>query len=282
MSLNMFFLTMTSVAGGIGGSENRVRNYSMVSLGFSGANFVGPVTAGFSIDHLGYLPTFLLLASFTLAPLLLLWFKPGFLPHAVNQEKTGAKRNSLDLWRISDLRNTLIASGILSSANDLFRFYMPVYGHAIGLSASAIGAVIGVSALAAFVIRSALPYLVKRSGEATILAYAIFVAAFAFILFPFFQNAYVLATIAFWLGLGHGCGMPMSMSLVYLLSPPERMAESSGLRTMTNNFTHLVIPLVFGSLGTAFGFFPVFLCNSLILVAGGFLMRRNRPPDPGT
>jgi hypothetical protein len=73
----------------------------------------------------------------------------------------------------------------------------------------------------------------------------------------------------------------MSLSLVYSLSPPERMAESSGLRVMTNNFTHLVIPLIFGSLGTAFGFFPVFISNSAMLVAGGFLMRRNRLPDPG-
>lgn len=34
---------------------------------------------------------------------------------------------------------------------------MPVYGHAIGLSASAIGTVLGMVALAAFVIRAA-PY----------------------------------------------------------------------------------------------------------------------------
>jgi hypothetical protein len=43
---------------------------------------------------------------------------------------------------------------------------------------------------------------------------------------------------------------------------------------MVNNVTHLVIPLLFGSLGTAFGYMPVFLSNSALLTAGGLLMRR--------
>jgi len=31
--------------------------------------------------------------------------------------------------------------------------------------------------------------------------------------------------------------------------------------------------------GTAFGFYPVFMSNSAMLMAGGFLMRRNRAPS---
>jgi cyanate permease len=236
------------------------------------------MVAGFSIDHLGHLPTFLLLASFPVIPLLLLWFKPGFLPPADKREASDGQRNALDLWRIPVLRNTFIASGIISSAWDLFQFYLPVYGYSIGLSASAIGTVLGVFALATFVIRIALPRLITMSHEAAILTYAIFVAAVAFVLFPFFRNAYALAAIAFLLGLGCGCGQPLSMSLIYALSPQGRVAESTGLRVTVNNFAHMVIPLVFGSVGTVFGFFPVFVSNSAMLVAGGFLMRRNNAP----
>src|SRR6185436_12282487 len=121
------------------------------------------------------------------------------------------------------------ASGILSSAWDLFQFYFPVYGHSVGLSASAIGVVLGVFALATFTIRVVLPQLARRYGEAQILSSSIFVAAFAFMLFPFFSNAYVLGGIAFLLGLGVGCGQPMSMSLIYALAPRGRAAESAGL-----------------------------------------------------
>ena len=280
-SFNFFFITLMGIAGGIGGEINRVSNYALVSLGFAGASFLGPIAAGFSIDHLGHLPTFLLLSMFTFIPLLLLWFRSGFLPPAGKREMADGKQNAFDLWRVPALRNTFIASGILSTAWDLFQFYLPVYGHAIGLSASAIGTVLGVFALATFVIRIVLPRLIKKLREAEILTYSIFVASFAFVLFPFFKNAYALAAIAFLLGLGCGCGQPLSMSLIYALSPRERVSEASGLRVTVNNFSHLVIPLFFGSIGTAFGFFPVFISNSMMLVVGGILMRRNITPDAG-
>jgi predicted MFS family arabinose efflux permease len=274
-------VTVTGITGGIGGPENRVRNYAMVSLGFSGAAFAGPMVAGFSIDHLGHMPTFMLLASFPAVTVLLLLFKGGLLSRAVQRGDTG-KKNTLDLWRIPLLRNAFIASGIIAAAYDLFQFYMPVYGHAIGLSASAIGIVIGFCALATFVIRVALPRLVDRSSEWVVLTYAIFVAATAFVFFPFFRDAFSLAAIAFLLGLGIGCGQPMSMSLIYALSPPGRSSESAGLRVMVNNFAHLVMPLVFGSLGQAMGFFPVFFANSAVLVVSGYLMHRTRPPGSGS
>ncbi len=277
-SFQFFFVTVTGIAGGIGGEQNRVRNYALVSLGFSSAGFLGPTAAGFSIDHLGHLPTFLLLASFPVIPLLLLCFRSGFLPPARKQKAAVEKRNAFDLWRVPVLRKTFIASGIISAAWDLFQFYMPVYGHAVGLSASAIGTVLGIFALATFAIRIVMPRLIKASTEADILTYAIFLAGFAFALFPFFRNAYALAAIAFLLGLGCGCGQPVSMSLIYALSPRERVSESTGIRVTVNNFMHMVIPLLFGSIGTAFGYFPVFFSNTAILVAGGLVMRRNRTP----
>lgn len=71
------------------------------------------------------------------------------------------------------------------------------------------------------------------------------------------------------------------MSLIYALSQRGWVSESTGLRVTVNNFGHLVIPLFFGSVGMVFGYFPVFISNSAMLVAGGLLMRRNITPDPG-
>lgn len=279
-SFHFFFVTVTGMTGAIDGPEQRVRNYAMVSLGFSGAAFLGPMAAGFSIDHLGHLPAFLVLAAFTLVPLVLVCFRPDFLPAAAKRQKAEEKRNILDLWRIPALRNVFITSGFIASGFDLFQFYLPIYGHAVGLSASAIGVVMGFFALATFLIRVALPRLVKGSSEAEILTYAILFAAFSSLLFPFFRSAYALAAVAFLLGLGLGCGQPMSLSLMYSLSPAGRVSEAAGLRVMANNFTHLVIPLCFGAIGSAFGFFPVFFSNAAMLTAGGLLMRSQRGEVP--
>jgi MFS family permease len=275
-TFHFFFITVQGIAGGIGGSEHRARNFALVGLGFSAAGFIGPFLAGVAIDHLGHLPAFLLLAMFPVVPMLMLLLKPGFLPKARKHSGPAGPRNAMDLWRIPGLRRTFIASGIISSAWDLFQFYFPVYGHSVGLSASAIGAVLGVFALATFIIRVFLPGLARRYSEAQILTGGIFIAAVAFVLFPLFTNAYILAAVSFLLGLGVGCGQPMSMSLIYALAPPGRAAECAGLRVTVNNFMHLIIPLFFGSLGTAFGYTLVFFSNSAMLVAAGAIMRKAR------
>lgn len=274
-SFHFFFVTVTGIAGGIGGTQHRSRNYALVSLGFSGAGFIGPLVAGFAIDYLGYLQAFTILAAFTVVPLLMLWLRPGFLPKAAQMSGT-TTGSVMELWRAPRLRNTFIASGFISAGWDLFNFYLPVYGHGIGLSASAIGIILGAFALATFVIRAALPWLIQHSSEAQILMYAIFSAAVTFMLFPLFQNPYALCAVAFMLGLGVGCGQPMSMSLIYALAPEGRASEAAGMRVTVNNFTHFVIPLIFGSLGTAFGFAPVWLSNSVLLGIGGWLVRRAR------
>jgi MFS family permease len=126
------------------------------------------------------------------------------------------------------------------------------------------------------VIRALIPLLMKKISEGTLLVIAIFMAAFAYSLLPFFVNAYALAAIAFMLGLGVGCAQPMAMSLLYVLAPAGRIAEAIGLYKTVRSVTHVVIPVFFGSVGTAFGFRTVFLSNSGILAFGGLLQNRNR------
>ena len=271
----VFSLPIEALVGSIGGAENRARNYALITMAWSAANFVGPIMAGFSIDHIGQLEVYLVLAAFTFAPILMFAVKRDLLPHSGARHKGGEARASvLDLWRIPPLRNTIIAAGVVGSAQDLFQFYMPIYGHSVQLSASAIGTILGTSSLAAFVIRAILPFLSRRFTEAQILKTAIFVAAFAFMLFPLFSNAFALSAIAFVLGLGVGCAMPMTMSLLYALAPENRLAEAFGLHKTIRNATHLVVPIVFGSIGAAFGFATVFLANSGMLATGGMLLRK--------
>lgn len=282
-SHQIFSIPIEALVGGIDGPEKRARNYAVITMGWSFANVLGPLIAGFSIDYIGHVQVFLVLAAFVASPLVILWFRPNLLPKEVSKHASTVPRGGsvLDLWRIRPLRITIIASGVVGSAQDLFQFYLPVYGHGIGLSASAIGTILSMVAAAAFVIRGVIPFLVKKLTEAEILTAAVFIAALAFVLLPFFVNAYALATIAFALGLGVGSAMPMTMSLLYVLSPPGRIAEAIGLHKTVRNTTHLVVPMIFGSIGAAFGYATVFLSNAAVLAASGLLMRKARIPDTG-
>jgi predicted MFS family arabinose efflux permease len=279
LSHQVFSIPLEAVVGGIGGIDKRARNYALITMGWSAANFLGPLVAGFSIDHIGHLRVFLLLAAVTFIPIAILGLKRDFLTEMAKRGDKDKRGSVLELWRMPYLRTTFITSGIIGSAQDLFQFYLPIYGHALNLSASAIGTILGMVALAAFVMRAIIPFLMKKLNEVQMLTFAIFVAAFAYMLLPFFANAYALAAIAFLLGLGVGSAQPMSMSLLYVLTPAGRIAESIGLNKTVRNATQIVIPIFFGSVGTAFGFTTVFLSNSAVLVSGGVLLRKIRVPD---
>lgn len=275
-SFQFFFVAVHGTAGAIGGAENRVRNYTWVSIGFSLAALFGPLIAGFSIDYLGYGPAYLALALCTIVPALLLWLRPDLLPKPAARTKGGIeKKNTLDLLRIPKLRTSFIASGLIAAAYDLYQLYFPIYGHAIGLSASTIGMIVGVFAGGVFAIRVVLPWLMRRFAETDLLIYAIGVGGLTFLLFPLLENPFLLAGVAFVLGLGCGCGQPISGSLTYSLTPPGRQSEGAGVRVMFNNAVHLVVPVVFGGIGTALGFMPVFASISVLLLSGSVYTHRS-------
>ncbi len=267
-------LGVQTLAGAIAKPSERARNFSYLSLGFAAANLTGPLLAGFLIDQIGYARTFGALAiplvpAIVVAALGSRWIPPV---HARGEAVRGA---TFDLLRITELRNTLIASGIVSAAWDVYQFFMPIYGRAQGLSATAIGSVMSAFALSIILVRGVLPFALRRASEAQLLTYSMFVACAAFLLFPLFQSAWPLAAVSFLLGVGCGCGQPLSMTLVYNASPKGRAAEATGMRITVNQMTHFVIPLLFGAMGSAVGLPAVFFANAGFLVVGGVMSQRN-------
>lgn len=178
-----------------------------------------------------------------------------------------------DLFRIQSLRRMLVASALVMGGLDLFQLYLPIYGHSIGLSASAIGMIMGAFAAAAFVTRALLPALARRVGEQRALYYAMFLAAGTFFLIPMFENAVVLGAVCFLLGLCMGLGQPLTVILTYNYSPPGRHGEGLGLRIAINNTMHVTVPAVFGAVGSLLGLAPVFWASSAMLALGGYAGR---------
>lgn len=263
-----------TLAGAIAGPSERARNFSHLSLGFALANLTGPLLAGFLIDQIGYAWTFGALAIPLVPAIVVSAMGSRWIPnvHAKVQSVGGGM---FDLLKIKPLRNTLIASGIVSAAWDVYQFFMPIYGRAHGLSATAIGVVMSAFAVAIILVRIVLPFAVRRTGEVQLFTYAMFVAGAAFCLFPLFQSPWPLAAASFLLGVGCGVGQPLSMTMVFNTSPKGRAGEATGMRITVNQVMHFVIPLLFGAMGSVAGFAAVFLTNAGFLVAGGYVSLRN-------
>lgn len=276
LAFMIFQLGTQTLAGAMSKPTERSRNFSYLSLGYALANFTGPLVSGVLIDHVGYAWTFFALSMPLIPAIVLAATGARWIPD-VHTKSEKAPGGSFELLKIKTLRDTLIASGIVSAAWDVYQFFMPIYGRSLGLSATAIGSIMSAFATSIVLVRLALPFGVRRTGEAQMLTYAMFVAAAAFALFPLFEGAWALAAVSFLLGIGCGCGQPLSLTMVYNASPPGRAGEAAGMRITVNQVAHFVIPLAFGGLGSVAGYAAVFLTNAAGLVAGGIVSQRNHP-----
>lgn len=266
----------------------RMRNFGLLAVGFSVSGFLGPIGAGFLIDHVGHGGSFG--ASFALSTVLIAsayallkwrWRFPGTSPLVAGSGALGA--GVLDLLRTAQMRRLYLAVTLISSAWDVLMFLVPVQGSRIGLSASQIGLVLGAFSAATFVVRVAMPLFVGRVTEWQMIGLVQSVAAAVYLVFPLVTSHYGLIVLAFVLGLGLGVGAPAVMSLLHRVTPPGRVGEAVGLRMALINGTQAILPTAFGGLGSALSAFlagplafaPLFWGVALALGAGGYAVLRS-------
>jgi MFS family permease len=194
--------------------------------------------------------------------------------------KPEADSGALGMLRQPRLRNVIISSALVVAGVDLYTFYMPIYGHSIGLSATMIGVVLGAHAGATFVVRTLLPLLVRRWGEDRVMIASMLIAGATFLLFPFVNQIAFLLVLSFVLGLGLGVGQPLSMIMTYNRAPAGRSGEALGVRFTLVNLTHMVIPIAFGTIGSALGLVTVFLANAALMLGGSYAHHRGARQAP--
>jgi predicted MFS family arabinose efflux permease len=272
LSFTFYTVSLQNLVGMLGKPDDRARQYSNYAMVVSFANFLGPLISGFSIDHLGFGPTCLIVAMLGFVPVILLASLGAMLPGG--KRHSGPAESVKDILTDRNVLRVLATSSLLVSGSDLFQFYLPIYGHAIGLSASAIGVVLAMFAAASVVVRMIIPWLTAHFPVETVLSRAFFLGAASLFLVPLFKDTVALSSISFALGFGLGCGAPITLMLTYSQSPEGRSGEALCLRMTANHLARVIGPLVFGMIGSVFGLFPVFWGDGLMMASGGMLSRR--------
>jgi MFS family permease len=273
----LYHICVNQAAALVGGAEARTRNFSVLALAFSTSGFIGPMMAGFAIDHIGYRNTFLLCAGFMVIALILIRTHKTAISHLHKAPADVAhheKKHAADLLRIPALLRVLIVSGLMSMCWDLYSFVMPIHGSSIGLSPSTIGLVLGSFGGATFLFRLILPWVVHRFNERTFLIAAMVLTGLMLALIPLVHSVPLLMAVSFMLGIGLGGVQPIIMTLLYEKAPSGRGGEAVGMRTLLLNITQATIPLIFGALGAALGMTPVFFAMGAAVLWGAWYARR--------
>ncbi|WP_313296829.1 MFS transporter [Diaphorobacter sp.] len=262
--------------------------FSWLAIGPAVSNFIGPFFAGLLIDHAGseagsttgYRAAFLMMM--VMALLTWLWVRQTHeLPPVIAAGKKGEQK-AWDLLREPHFRRLLILNWLLSSCWDVHTFVVPLLGHERGLSASAIGTILGSFALAAALIRVLMPFIAERLKEATVLCVAMAITALLFAIYPLMPTAILLGTCSVLLGLALGSVQPMIMSMLHQLTPPARHGEALGLRLMAINGSSVLMPILFGYAGALVGVAGLFWLVGIAVGSGSriaFTMRTLEMPE---
>jgi MFS family permease len=230
--------------------------FSWMAMGPSFSNFLGPFLAGLLIDAHGFRAAYLLLA---LLPSLAWLFVRRATEHArPEQVRPASSGSSWNLLSQPDFRRLMLVNWLLSSCWDVHTFLVPVLGHERGLSATAIGSILGAFALAATAIRVTLPWLASRLREAVVIACAMACTAVLFVLYPLAHAAWIMGGLSVLLGLTLGSVQPMIMSTLHQITPSHRHGEALALRSMAISASSVVMPVLFGTLGAVVGVGAVF------------------------
>ncbi len=267
------------------GATELKRVFSWLSIGPAASNFLGPFAAGLLIDYAGttagdttgYRAAFLLMALLPLASWL--WIrKVADLPPVVPVQGAVPTR-VWDLLRAPMMRRLMLVSWCLSSCWDVHTFVVPVIGHERGLNATVIGSILGAFAVAAALVRLAMPAFASRLREHVVITAAMVVTAVAFAIYPLLQTPLAMGACSILLGLALGSVQPMVMSTLHQITPHARHGEALGLRVMAINASSVLMPVMFGTVGAVVGVSVVFWVAGAVL-AGSTRVAWGLRPGP--
>ena len=279
--LGFLFITMVSqkTVGFISTAATRQASFAWLAMGMSASGLLSPILTGTLIDCAGFDAVFLTALAFAAAGLTMFVLSFGKLPATLGAAKTTQKKSAWDLVKVSRLRNVLIVSALVSMAWDLQHYMFPVYGHAVGLTASEIGWLTGIFYSATFLVRFLMPWTSKHFTEWQFLVLTLAVGGAAYAVFPLFTTFLPLTVAAFVLGLGLGSSQPNVMSLLHSEAPAGRVGEALGVRTMFTNGCHTVLPTTFGILTGLFGAPSIFFAMAGILLTAAWTSHASHRPQ---
>jgi MFS family permease len=253
-----FYVAHLKVIGDLSSVANRISYMSLSSVCYSIATAIGPLLAGVMIDGPGYQAAYAAMLPFALAGFLVLRFGGRGLPEAPASAAPPAARSAFDLLVDPRTGTVYLLGATLTMAWESFTFMAPLYGTQIGLSATMIGALLSTLSIAMFAVRVAAPMLARRIAPRRLMVGSISLVCLIYLVFPLIEALPILFALTFVAGAGLGIVLPLTLALLYELSPPQRAGEALGLRQVVSSSGQVGMPLLFGAVGAALGMLPVF------------------------
>lgn len=198
------------------------------------------------------------------------------LPHRQMELQTdGVWRTTGMLMRTPGFLLATLASLVIFSALDLLIIYLPLYGAENGITATTVGALLTVRAIAMVISRLFFGRLYSLLGRSRLLILALFVSGIPTALVTASDNSVFMGVMLFVSGLGLGVGAPLTLAWISDVVPSGRRGSALALRLAINRIGQAALPIVSGAAVSVLGAAGVIHAMASVLLLSGlaFLCR---------
>lgn len=198
---------------------------------------------------------------------------------------TGSYRSGIDLAHLRPVQFGLTATFLIMFIQALYMSFLPLYLDENGFATMLIAVTISLKGLAGMLSRYGLTYLTRRYALEPILMAAGLISAVCVVLTPLaVASPVTMLVLAAVLGGAVGVNLPVSIMIMVDAVGEGQRGKLMGLRLLSNRFSQILSPLMFGALGSLFGLTTAFLSAGTLLVgtvAGFAVFARRSLVSPG-
>jgi DHA1 family multidrug resistance protein-like MFS transporter len=271
------FISMSiSLLASVTPNEQSGRALGTLQTGLIAGNLLGPLAGGIMAEKMGYHHIFFITGAFLcVAGLLILFFV-----HEEHKPATQMKQKNKVHWSmVKPLVPVFIASFVtnlgMMSIEPLATVYAKTLYHGIHLEFIA-GLVVSITGMANLIGSPTLGRIGDKIGQKKVLAFALFMAALAFIPQALAGNITTLLVGRFLLGLFVGGMVPSLNVLVKKLAPIEIQATVFGLNSSSLFLGNFVGPLIGSHVAATWGIRSVFYVTMTVLLINSMVIFFNR------
>ena len=259
-----------SLVASLGEPRQHDRNFAWYMTFLSIGQLAGPIAAGLAVDAFGYRVAFAALPIAGSAALLNIGLLHRLrLVDAGNRslESVSTRTQLRHLSSNVGVQLAILGSCGILTAIAVRQAFIPAYLLGEGFSATAIGTLLSLRALAAVAVRPIMPRLVRLlGGRARALTVMIIIVSVAVGLLGTTTSYALLAMLSLLAGIGSGIGMPLSIVTIASHVEPHQRATALALRLTVNRGAQIVTPLLVGAMIAWLGYTVSFIFTGLGLL----------------
>lgn len=265
----VMILAGQTVVSGLGTGKTLERYFGWYTTCLSGGQLVGPLLAGWLLDHQGAPITFMVTGSVAgLALASGFWLSGSATTGQAAERAQMGYRAQLRLLRSNPGVQVSIALTVaVVFALGAYGTFLPVYLNSLSLSATVIGALVSLRALSAMLIRPFMPRVIDLiGGRVRAMWLSATLVAAGLMLTGFMSDALFLGMLAVLVGIGSGISQPLSMVVLAETVTGHQRPGALGMRLMGNRAVQFLAPLSLGLLAEFLPYSVTFLIGGLVVL----------------